>query len=203
MDKLRGILIIMLLAIAAVGCRTAQVAEPLTQSIAGSDEDTQIAFWHTLAERKLTSNDEAMHGMLLFLDQEDPAEDYQGRMDSLKSRGLLPEDFDRSANESISRGTLAVMLVNALEIEGGLMLRLLPRSPRYATRELQYVGLYPRSSPNQTFSGPEFLGIIGRAEDYQRIHPVRRPAKLMPDEAGPEGSDLELDTGESSQAEPL
>jgi hypothetical protein len=43
-----------------------------------------------------------------------------------------------------------------------------PMNGRYAVRELQFMELYPPSSPNQTFSGTEFLGIIGKLEDYRR-----------------------------------
>jgi hypothetical protein len=67
------------------GCHTAKVAEPLTATLSGSDADAQMEFWHTLATRNLTSNDEAFHGLLLFLDSEDPAKDYAGRVELLKS----------------------------------------------------------------------------------------------------------------------
>jgi hypothetical protein len=46
-----------------------------------------------------------------------------------------------------------------------------------------FVGLYPPSSPNQTFSGSEFVGIIGRIEDYQRGNPADVPAAVLPGEA--------------------
>jgi hypothetical protein len=42
-------------------------------------------------------------------------------------------------------------------------------SARYATKELVFLGIFPPSSPNQTFSGTEYLGIIGKAEDHQRV----------------------------------
>src|SRR3954469_3490700 len=58
------------------GCHNAKVAEPLTANLSGSDPDAQMEFWHTLATRNLTSNDEAFHGLLLFIDSEDPAKDY-------------------------------------------------------------------------------------------------------------------------------
>ena len=48
------------------------------------------------------------------------------------------------------------------------MMTLSPNCSRYATRELVYLELYPPSTPNQTFSGAEYVGIIGRIEDYQR-----------------------------------
>ena len=63
-------------------------------------------------------------------------------------------------------------------------MRTVGAGPRYATRELQYEGLYPPSSPNQTFSGAEFVGVIGRIEDYQRSQPpAEQPAKVLPTEA--------------------
>ena len=55
---------------------------------------------------------------------------------------------------------------------------------RYATRELQFMGLYPPGSPQQTFSGTEYVGIIGRIEDFQRGDSSIKPASEMPD-AGP------------------
>jgi len=40
--------------------------------------------------------------------------------------------------------------------------------------------LYPPTGPHQTFSGSEYLGIIGRMEDYQRGNPADSPASVMP-----------------------
>jgi hypothetical protein len=150
------------------GCRTARVADPLTASIGGNDPGEQVEFWHQLAERPVTSNDEAFHGLLLFIDGQDPANDYAGRVAELKRREMLADDFDEPANEAVERGTLAVALVRALGIRGGVLMRLLGPTRRYATRELQFVEVFPPSSPRQTFSGSEFLGIIARAEDYQK-----------------------------------
>ena len=141
--------------------------DPLTRTAGGSDPEQQVEFWHQLADRPVTSNDEAFHGLLLFSDGQDPAEDYAGRVAVLKERGMLPANFDAPADRAIDRGTLAVALARALKIRGGLVMSLLGPSPRYAVRELQFMNVFPPSSPNQTFSGAEFLGIIGKAEEYQ------------------------------------
>ena len=173
------------------GCHTAKVAQPLTATLGGNDPDAQMEFWHTLAERDLTSNDEAFHGVLLYLKDADPATDYAGRMGALKKRGLLDASFNEPANQAIERGTLAQVLVRMLKIKGGVFQRLTHDHPRYAVRELMYMDLYPPSSPNQTFSGTEFLGIIGRIEDYQRGNPANYPAAILPGEhqPGQEGAD--------------
>lgn len=164
------------------GCQSAKVAQPLTQELAGSEPQTQLEFWHTLATRPVTSNDEAFHGLLLYLDQRDDAPDYTGRVGVLQERGLLPMKFNRPADEAVTRGTLAVALVRAMDIKGGLTMRVFGPSQRYATRELMAMNLYPLSSPHQTFSGSEFIGVIGRMEDYHRVNPARSPAALLPSE---------------------
>jgi hypothetical protein len=169
-------------ALCSFGCQTARVSEPLTNKLGASDPDTQIEFWHELAARPVTSNDEAFHGLLLYLDGDDPNADYAARVNAMKSRGLLARGFDRPADEAVSRGTLAVAIARALQIRGGLMMHLTGSNPRYATRELEYLSLYPTSSPGQTFSGGEFLGIMGRVEDWQRGNPADAPAAVVPAE---------------------
>jgi len=176
-----GMFALLLLA-AAAGCHSAKVAEPLTAKLGGNDPDAQMEFWHTLAERNLTSNDEAFHGVLLYLGNDDPATDYAGRVKVMKSRGLLDANFNEPPDRAIERGTLAQVLVRALRIKGGVFQRLTHDSPRYAVRELVYMDLYPASSPQQTFSGTEFLGIMGRIEDYQRGNPANYPAAVLPGE---------------------
>src|SRR5262249_24498005 len=99
---------------------------------------------------------------------QDPAADYAGRVQVLKERKLLPPNFNAPADAGVDRGALAVAICRTLKIKGGLMMHLTNTAPRYAVRELQFMELYPLSSPNQTFSGAQFLGIIGRMEDYQR-----------------------------------
>jgi hypothetical protein len=164
------------------GCHNAKVAEPLTDKLGGSDPEAQMEFWHTLATRNLTSNDEAFHGLLLFIDSEDPSTDYAGRVKRMKDKGLLNPDFDQPSHQAIRRGILAQALVRSLKIKGGLFQRLTHDNPRYAVRELMYLDLYPPSSPQQTFSGTEFLGIIGRIEDYQRGNATDIPAAQLPGE---------------------
>ena len=155
------------IATSLAGCQIARDPQPLAAKYYTNDVDAQMEFWHTLAQRKLATNDEAFHGMLLYLDTEDKADSYEGRVSVMKSRHLLPADFSGKSDEAVTRGTLAVPIARALQIKGGLMMTAIGPTPRYATRELQYLGLYPPSSPNQIFSGAEFVGIIGKLDDHQ------------------------------------
>ena len=150
------------------GCQTARVEQPLTVKYGSSEPQVAMDFWHTLEGMPVASNDDALHALLLFTDGTDPANDYAGRIAELKQRGWLPDDFDGPANEGVRRGVMAVVLVNALEISGGLTMHVFGPTERYAVRELQHARIYPLSSPHQTFTGAQYLALIGRIEDYVR-----------------------------------
>ena len=46
-------------------------------------------------------------------------------------------------------------------------------------RELVYRQIYPDSGERQLFSGAEFVGILGRAEDFKEGDPANAPAKEL------------------------
>jgi hypothetical protein len=105
---------------------------------------------------------------MLMLDEQDDAGGYQGRVEALRRRNLLPVDFDDPPQQGVLRGTIASVLVRMLEIDGGVTMRLIGPHPRYALREIQYLGLPPVGSPHRTLTGSQFVSLIGRAEDYRR-----------------------------------
>src|SRR5579862_6556522 len=59
------------IAILCGGCQSVHVHESVIAKFPGSDTDSQLNFWHELAGRHLTSNDDAFHGLLLYLDSKD------------------------------------------------------------------------------------------------------------------------------------
>lgn len=181
-----------------LGCQSQRVENPLIEPDQTVEQtaDAQLDFWHELAQRPLVANNDAFHALLLFVDGEDASESYAARVEALKNRDMLPGSFNGEADAAITRGDLAVALVGALDIKGGVMLRITGgTSRRYATRELVYEGIFPESSEHQTFTGTQFIGIIGKAEDYQRgsTQPSNQPAAPEPASETP---------GESSQTLP-
>jgi hypothetical protein len=150
------------------GCQTAHIKTPVIAKYGGNDPDSQLDFWHELAKRHLTSNDDAFHAILLYADGRDDAGSYDKRVAILKERGLLYKQFSHTADDAIRRGDLAVIICNELDIKGGWMMHVFGPVPRYAVRELVYDDIYPPSSPQQTFSGTEFVGVIGKMDDYQQ-----------------------------------
>ena len=173
--------VILLLTLAFLsGCQSTRVTDSTLPTLSGNDPAIQLDFWHTLANKDLVSNDEAFHGLLLFIDNADNAQTYEERVAALKSRNLLPQNFDKPADHALTRGTLAVPLVKHLRLNRGVTLALLRNNDRYATRELEFENIYPPSSPNQLFSGASFVGVIGKAQDYLSGDPSQYPASMLP-----------------------
>lgn len=170
----------------ACGCHTPRAGKPLTPELSGSGVDAQMKYWHELTDEPVTTNDQAFHGLLLYMDQKDDSADYAARVATLKSRKMLPQNFNEPATAAVRRGTVAVAIMRLLKEHGGVTTTLLGPIPRYAVRELMFLNVYPPSTPNQSFSGNEFVGIIGRVEDYQRGNPEDAAATAMPDEIASE-----------------
>jgi hypothetical protein len=177
--------VVALLLVLVAGCQAVKPGKPLPPELAGNDPGQQLEFWHTLTTQPITTNDEAFHGLLLYVDGKDNAADYAGRVHILKQRKMLQAGFNEPATAPATRGTLSVGIVRVLKVKGGLTMHLVGDIPRYAVRELQFIGVYPVSSPNQVFSGNEYVGIIGKLEDYQRGDVVETPNAAMSEEARP------------------
>jgi hypothetical protein len=182
---------VIMLSVMICGCTsTAKPGKPLAAELAGSDPDAQVNFWHSLVDQPVTTNDEAFHGLLLYVDGKDDSADYVARVNTLKARKMLPAGWDEPATDAVRRGTVAVALMRVLNERGGVTTTLLegltggPTS-RYATRELMFLNVYPSSTPNQSFSGNEFVGVIGRVEDFQRGNPENVSAQVLPGEMNP------------------
>jgi hypothetical protein len=157
-----------LLMLLIAGCASPHGGKVVAKEFSGSDPDAQMNFWHALTSEPIASNDQAFHAILLFADGKDDSRDYASRVAALQSRGMLSANFDKPADQGVTRGTLAVAIMKLLNDPGGVTTRVFGPSPRYSTRELMFLNVFPPSTPNQATSGNELLGIIGAVEDFQR-----------------------------------
>lgn len=159
----------------AGGCARTVVETPLDTGYAVEDLDAQMAFLHSLPAQRAVSNDEGLHALFTIADETDRMRTYEERVAEAKRRNWLSADFDEPANLAMSRGTLSRALVVLCEIEGGVMMRLLGPVDRYALRELAALGIMSGDSTvNQPISGLEFLGVLGKAQDYVLVEAVKR-----------------------------
>ena len=182
-----------------IGCAPVTVEKPLVATLGGVEPEKQMEFWHTLADQPITSNDDAFHALLIFVDGEDASPDYAARVAKLKEKKLLRDSFNQPANQAVDRGTYAVALARTLKIRGGVVMSIIGATPRYATKELEFASIYPPSSPNQIFSGSEFLAVMSRAEEYQQ----GKTAGPKPGDADYVPPELELRQGVEQPVKPV
>ena len=71
-----------------------------------------------------------------------------------------------SDDEPLSRGTLGLMICDALDIKGGLSMRMFRWSKRYAHKELVYLGVMVSGSSREYISGKELLVTFIQAINY-------------------------------------
>ena len=164
----------------ASGCAATHVRQPLPAALSANTNEAQGEFWYQLAHQPIATNDETFHSLLLYLDSKDTSASYADRVAVLKARHMLPAGFNGAGDEPVSRGNLAVALDQILKIRGGLTMRVLGPTPRYALRAAVEQGILPPSSPNQGLSGGELVGVMQKAEEYEHGNPADGPAALLP-----------------------
>lgn len=164
--SLAAIATLMILFGAAVGCDATKRASPLVTEYDEADAHASLDFWHGLAEELVTTNNDAMHGMLELANGTDPFTRYDDRVNWLVEAGYLDKGFEGEPDEAVSRGTVAQVVARVLNIRGGVSMHLIGAHPRYATRELVYLEIMKPGTEQQSLSGIQFVGTISRAQSY-------------------------------------
>lgn len=150
----------------AGGCVRTRVESSLVGTSSSADLNAEFKFWDGLTERPVVSNDDGLHGLFLFADGDDPAKNYQQRLDAARERGWIDRAWNEPPDLAMQRGVLARAVAVHCKIVGGVMMQLLGPVPRYATRELQYLGMMGSGSEQQAVSGREYMGVLAKAQDY-------------------------------------
>ena len=93
--------------------------------------------------------------------------DFETAFDRFKSenKNLIRDSI--SAEDVIPVKTYAFLLMKVFDIKGGMMYRIYP-CPRYAYRDLQYLGvIQDKKNPDAVMSGASLLQILGRIDTVQ------------------------------------
>lgn len=174
-DSSRTLLLAAAMACCLGGCARTSVEQRVATDYDPSVIQDRVGFWHALPGRPAVSNDEGLHGVIVFLYGDDPTRDYAERVEFARARGLVGAGFDEPGDLAMQRGTLARALVRGLSIEGGVMLALTDQHPRYATKELQYLGIMGAGTELRAISGLEMLGVMTNAQAWREAHPSAPP----------------------------
>ena len=70
-------------------------------------------------------------------------------------------------DEQLRRGQFAYMLCKALDIKGGLTMRIIGTRERYALREVIFLGLMPDVNKAKYVNGMEVLGVLSEPKTIE------------------------------------
>jgi len=134
------------------------------------DSASELDFWQRLETQSLLSNHDALHGLLLLADGKDDRAGFAERLEEARRRGWVGAGESLAPDETAAVGLVCVALCDVLALRGGVTMRLAPRSWRYCTREVVAAGLLPDRTEYMALRGPDFLDLVGRAEDWRAAH---------------------------------
>ncbi|MCD4825332.1 MAG: hypothetical protein K8S55_12115 [Phycisphaerae bacterium] len=160
--------------VAGCGDRAMQIAQP--SAVLPADEDS-AAFLDRVSSCSTVNEDDATRGLLILLDGKDTSENFQQRVEKLRSRNIVASSWNFDGDKPITRGKFAYMIYQAAKIPGGVMLQLTGPSQRYCLRELQYQEVMDDGFPLSPVTGIEFVGVLNNADTYIRTGKI-------PDKAG-------------------
>ncbi|MHC4605548.1 MAG: hypothetical protein ACYTAF_01260 [Planctomycetota bacterium] len=85
----------------------------------------------------------------------------------LEEKGIARADWELGEDDKVRKGVLAYMLVQALEIDGGVTIRIFGVSQRYALRELNYLKVLTGRYVEEFVTGREVIDVLQRARIYR------------------------------------
>jgi len=130
------------------------------------EADTE--YFKELLSRRVTCLSDACRVLTILLGAGEEHKDLESQISFLKEKGIFPkkirEGFD--PDMPLRKGTAACMFVKALDIKGGVFLRLFGINERYAMKELIYEGIMYPGAADDIIVGKELILMLDGSADY-------------------------------------
>lgn len=130
---------------------------------APAGKESRTAYLRRIFEKDRASYGDACRALLSLLKDEHTDADFAAVSGDLSGRGIVASDWNLQETSLLTKGTLAYMLCQALEIKGGLTMRLFGINRRYALRECQHRGLIVGGVMDEYVTGRELLDVLTNA----------------------------------------
>lgn len=166
-----------------LGCDRQMAQTSVTDRYPRPEQELDHA--ESLESTSVVTNNDMLHGFLVFASGEDPWTTYAQRVLDARARGWVPKSWNEPANESATVGRMASIASHIVEIRGGLSFMILGPTPRYALRELMYQDILPPRTENQSLSGLEFTDFLNRLSRMSRLKEGTAATAAVRDSAVP------------------
>lgn len=137
---------------------------PPVQPIAPID----IVYFAELLPRRVAFRYDACKAFVVLMKVENQYIDLNSQIVFLKEKSFLPKKFRSEFDpmKPLRKGLAAYMFCKALNIKGGISLRLFGMNERYAVQEVAFEGIMPSGNVNDIVSGQELVSALMQAANY-------------------------------------
>lgn len=129
--------------------------------------ESRTAYLRRIFERDRATYGDACRAVQSLLKGEHTDADFAAISGDLAGRGVVSADWNLTEPSLLTKGTLAYMFCQALEIKGGLTMRLFGVNRRYALRECQHRNLITPGSMDEYVTGRELIDALTNAMVYR------------------------------------
>ena len=145
-------------------------------------ESIEIDYFKELLSKRVALNSDACKVLVILMGVEEYTKELDSQITFLRERGIIPEriatGFDSS--QPLRKGLAAYMFCQALDIRGGIWMRLFGVNQRYAFRELVFEGIMSPGDVNDIMSGDELILTLTEAVEYMTANTTDKHSKGNP-----------------------
>ncbi len=136
----------------------------ILHQIEGTCADNNI--YRGLIDRSIATYEDGCRAISCFVNLPAETMTFEQLVTELKGKGIIGKRWKYKAEKPLTRGTVAYMMCKILNIKGGLTMRLLGTTRRYAYLECQQMGILPIGHSKIYLSGHDLLALVYRMEQY-------------------------------------
>lgn len=152
---------------------------PPAAAIDWVQDPTAVTTWmRSLQNKPVASYEDGLRAAALLTDAELARQPWTTIKGRLMEKEIVPKEWNFLPASNLTKGQMAYLMVETLDIEGGVVLRVMPNTRRYAFRECQQNGLIVGNFSDEAVSGTDLLATLHKADLYKQegsINSLRRP----------------------------
>ena len=131
-------------------------------------KENRTAYLRRIFEKDRASYGDACRAILSVIKGEHTDADFAANVGELTGRKVVSPDWGLQESSLLTKGTLAYMVCQALDIQGGVTMRLFGINRRYALRECVHRRLIERGTVDEYVTGRELIDVVTNAMIHQQ-----------------------------------
>lgn len=146
----------------------------LTLLLAGSVLEGDNSFYRVLASKPNATFEDAVRAFLdLGAGTDVGSMSFDKQAAELADAKIIRKSWAKRPEERLTRGRTAYLVCRVCRIKGGITMRILGPSERYAFRECIFLGVWRGGNQRDYVTGGELMGVLKWAADYLDEHPKK------------------------------